>query len=501
MNLNPKKSTNSKPIHSWLRKINIAFVPGSMTPLLKEVTNGLLQHARLLGHRVQKEPDDNTDLMLATARFDEVVNWRDSVLISGRRRYKLSHTPTFCTLTHISLSSFQFVLEHFRTSLAKEPPDPADYKFPGLAPQAYRVLIEQGRRGGPILALERLIQSQSKSLRGVLVVGDKRPLFAYNFDLAGAFPRSEAEDLESFYHDVVLRIVTTVSTYEVTEHQFVNDPIPANIWSNIKTPSAMRTAGQQLKERNFFTEMIRIFDLVQVPTLGETVSNQYSEGCFATWDSTLKALVATVTSSAQPVNKGEITEDDLAVIVGMRPDGSGTRVRPVEGKDNLPPSSEALEMIEMDLKLPTITLGTEWDSPDRVPVARSKLHGHRGVAAYNPDQVEFIPLDSPYYHYLVSCATRAQAEGVRDAFARSQTLRNPQDPRPVVFTVLPGHGLVIVEKWVAGKAPFQIIWEFMDSGDLEVENRIPQGPMKYAPGPDGIMLLETAEEGCLRVPP
>jgi hypothetical protein len=125
-------------------------------------------------------------------------------------------------------------------------------------------------------------------------------------------------------------------------------------------------------------------------------------------------------------------------------------------------------------------------------VVRSKLHGHRGMAAYDPRYVEFAPLDPPYYHYLVSCGTGAQAQGIKDAFARSEALQNPQDPRQVVFTVLPGHGIVIVEKWVSGTTPFQVMWEYMDAGYLEVENRVPQGPMEYVPGLDGRMLLQTA---------
>jgi hypothetical protein len=49
----------------------------------------------------------------------------------------------------------------------------------------------------------------------------------------------------------------------------------------------------------------------------------------------------------------------------------------------------------------------------------------------------------------------------------------------VVFTILPGHGVIVVEKWVAGKAPFQVIWESMDAGALEVEARVPQGPLGF----------------------
>ena len=146
-------------------------------------------------------------------------------------------------------------------------------------------------------------------------------------------------------------------------------------------------------------------------------------------------------------------------------------------------------MMEMDMLLPKIILAPEWRIDGEVPVARSKLHGHRGVAAYDPGRVEFLPLDPPYYHYLVSCATEAQARGIKAAFRRSIALNNPEDPRVLAFTVLPGHGVVIVEKWVAGKAPFQVMWEAMDTGTLELANEIPQGPMDFIPGPNGRMLL------------
>jgi hypothetical protein len=77
------------------------------------------------------------------------------------------------------------------------------------------------------------------------------------------------------------------------------------------------------------------------------------------------------------------------------------------------------------------------------------------------------------------------------AFARAEALRSPDDARQIAFTVLPGHGAFIVEKWVAGKAPFQVIWEAMDAGALQVDNRIPQGAMAYVPGPDGLMVLQS----------
>jgi hypothetical protein len=484
--------TTARPTHPWLRRIEVALVPGPTDPLLAEVTSQLLSRFRVQGHRVQATPGENTDIILTTAPFGESIGWREALIFTARRRFGLNHSPVIYTLMHASPARLEWMLDHFRAALAKEPPDPADYGFAGLAPQAHRVLLEQGRRGGPILAVERLLQAQAKSIRVILVVGDDRPLAAYHFDLVGAFPRSDADEWESFYDDIVLRIVTTVTAREVNEHKVVGDPIPSEVWRRLSTPLAMRVAGRQLGARHFFTEMVRISNLVPVPAVTDAISSQYSEGCYATWEPTLGALIATVTGSARPVEKGSITDDDLAVIVGVRPDGSGALVRRVEGKRNDSPSSEAVELMDMDSALPVVMLDSEWNLSTQVPVVRSKLHGHRGIAAYDAQRVEYVHLDPPCYHYPVSCGTDAQARAVKAAFARSEALHDPDDPRLVVFTVLPGHGTVIVEKWVPGKAPFQVIWEIMDAGSLQVDNRIPQGPMEYVSAPDGMMLLQAA---------
>ena len=148
-------------------------------------------------------------------------------------------------------------------------------------------------------------------------------------------------------------------------------------------------------------------------------------------------------------------------------------------------------MREMDLNLPVIELGQEWGIANQVPVVRSKLHGHRGVLSFNPEVVEYVPLDGAYFHYLVSCSTEAQARGITNAFARAESFNNPDDPRPVAFTLLPGHGLVIAEKWVHGKEPFQLMWEMMDNKDIEIYNHVPQGPLSYTEQ-SGRMVLDLA---------
>jgi len=482
--------TTYKPAHLWLRQIHIAFIPGQITPMLEIVAEGLLKHMEKRGHTVQEVPDNDTDVILTTAPFGESQGWRKSLLFTARFKYKLENSPTIFTLLQITSEQFNELQGHFREALAKEPLDPDDFVFDGLNSQAYKTLGEQGRRGGPILSLARIAQSQSKSIRVILVVGDEQPVEAYTFDLVGAYPRTDAVDLEEFYEDLSFRIVTALSTHEITEHEVLDDIIDQDEWQKSDIPAAMKEAGLQLGKRDFFTEMVRIADLVEVPAINDAVSSQYSEGCYATWDPHLNGLVATITGSARPVDKDNLSDDELSVIVGVRPDGKGALVRHVEGIRNDSPSSEAVELMDMDSVLPKIQIGLDETNLRETPVARSKLHGHRGVKAYDPRYIEHVFLSEPYYHYPVSCSTEAQARAIKAAFSRSEVLLNPDDPRQDVFTILPGHGIVIVEKWVPGKEPFQVIWEYMDEGLLQIDNLVPQGAVAFAPDIYGLMRIK-----------
>lgn len=372
-----KIKPESKQTHNWLNKLSVSFVPGQMNPMLELLADNLLDQFTNMGHQTQDTPDNDTDLIITTAPYAQPLSWRKAMLFTARRRFKLNALPTIYTLISITPSEFEDAIRHFELALEKDPLDPDDFLFDGLSPISHRVLVEQGNRGGPILSLMRLIQAQSKCLRVLLVVGDDTPQKLYHFDLVGAYPVSDGADEDAFYEDIVLRIATTESTYEVTKHEVTNDLISYKQWSALSTPAAMSTAGRELGKRNFFTEMIRIQDLVHVPAVGDAVAAQYSEGCFATWDPELDALIATVTGSARPVDKEKITESELAVLVGVRPDGMGAYVRHVEEKQNDPPSSEAVEMLDIDFALPKIKLGDEWEIKDRVPVIRSKLHSHQ----------------------------------------------------------------------------------------------------------------------------
>ena len=482
-------STSTKVVHPWLHSLKIAYTPGVTSPLLDEFAGGLLASYRELGHQILPSPQPGIDILFTTAPFGEALSWRQGYMFTARMKFHLEHTPSVVTILEVTPEKLQEMLDYLAGVLKKSHPEPADYPFPGLASEAYLTLYEQGCRGGPILALLRILQTQAKCIRLILVVGHNHPEEAYIFDLVGAYPRITAEDPLSFYDDIALRIATSISSGEVTEHEESGDPIPWEVWQSLTTPPAMIRAGHLLGERHFFTEMVRIANLANVPSINDAVSSQYSEGCFSSWEPKIGVLISTVTGSARPVEKYNLTDNELAVISGVRPDGKGALVRHVEGKRNDPPSSEAVEMIAMDGSLPRIRLGEEWGITDEVPVTRSKLHGHRGVQAYNPIYVENVYLDPPYYHFPVSCGSDAQARAIQSAFSRSASLNNPDDPRRVAFVVLPGHGVMITEKWVAGKAPFQLIWEYMDSGYLEITKLIPQGPLTFLPAADGRMIL------------
>jgi len=461
------------PIHSWLKQLTISYVPGPSTGLADQVASDLLDHFQQEGHNTSSLPSPETNVILTTARLGEPLGWRDALMFTARRRFGLKHVPTVFTIVHTTPGQFREWMAKVEEVL-QEGPEAAP-PFNGVPASASRTLFTQGRRGGAILYLERILQIQTKSIRVLLVIGEERPHYAFLFDLVGAHPQIRFEEPQAFYKDLATRVLTAASTSEITDHEIVEPPITREQWEALATISDMTRASHELGKRDFFTEMIKVSQVAEIPGFSEAISQQYSEGCFATWEPRINALLTTITGSARPVRKENISDKDLAVIAGIKPERDGALIRKVEGHPNHPPSSEAVEMIGMDLSLPKITR----KDGEQVPVIRSKLHGHRGVRAFDWTRVEYVPLPESCLHYPVSCSTDAQYRAVQQAFSKSYALQNPQDPRQIVFTVLPGHGVVIVEKWVERKAPFQAIWEAMDKKVIEISNHIPQGPFHF----------------------
>ena len=396
------------------------------------------------GHDVEALPADSTDVVFAAAQFGVPIGWRDSLQLTVRRRFKLRRTPITYAVMSATPAQLQAMIDHFRVALAKSPIDPVDFAVEGLEPTAVGTLVEQGRRGGAMLTVMRVLQTQAKNVRILLFVGDdSHPEAVFHLDLVGGHPRTLAVgDGSALWEDIVARVLATISARDVTDHMVDSRIVTADEWKAAPARTAMKTAGLALGQRRFFTQMIRVADLIAVPAVDDAIARQYSEGCFATWDTTLGGLVTTVTGSARPVDKTGLADDDLAVIVDVRADGRGVIVRHVDGGENAPPSSEALELRDVDTDLPKVVLGPEWgtDAGATVPVIRSKLHGHRGVRSFDPARVEFVSL--PALVLRASRVVRHGSTGCRHSLgllerrvpARSRgseddRLHRPADPR------------------------------------------------------------------------
>ena len=260
----------------------------------------------------------------------------------------------------------------------------------------------------------------------------------------------------------------------------------------------MVRAGSTFTEFGFFTTPIYIEKVLGYRGISEAISAQYSEGCYGVYDADIPGLITTATGSSRLVDKRAITREDQAVVIGVKPERDGAIVRPVAGMETVVPSVEAVEMMSICQAISSHTRTNSRGEPVIVPNVRAVLHGHLGVAAFDPDRVEAVRLDPLYYTQLVSCGTGALANATAAAFSRSQSLHNLHDPRALVFLEQPGHGVMVVEKWPAPgvqTAPFETIRQYLRAGYLSMTYDIAQGPVEWEPqpGPDGRPMMRRVQ--------
>jgi hypothetical protein len=235
--------------HRFLRAVRLAAVPGPATPLHDEILRGLAHAFETNGHSFTTTPDDRTDAFLTTGRWNEPIVWRASPMFVGRKQYRLNTKPSCYTIVHASRAQFDGTVERLTAALAKAAPDAGDFTFPGVPPTGWQVLHDQGHRGGPLMSIARLLQSQMKCLRILLVVGDARVEFAHLFDLAGAHPRIEMTSPERFYTDVALRMATQLSTREVTAHRVEGEAVPRAQWAAATAPASRANSAAAASSR------------------------------------------------------------------------------------------------------------------------------------------------------------------------------------------------------------------------------------------------------------
>ncbi|MFQ5408185.1 MAG: hypothetical protein ACE5FI_07170 [Anaerolineales bacterium] len=473
-------ASGAAPTHPWVRTLTVSYVPGKLDARLEWLVAPLLDWLRQNAHTVQADgPTDGTDLIITTAIAGNPVERRDALFFQAKRLFKLSRRPHVLTLVSVPQVEYEMRLRQFR-ALASSESKGAALSFPGMGPEAIAVLRSQARRG-PIVAFGRYLQTQVKSIRVVALVGGDGPApeRAIHFDLAGAHAETPAGPAAVFAKDVGRRIATQLSTHEVKEHEIVPDAVSAELWDNLKTPEAMVRAGPLFTEYGFFTDPVSVEKLLGFKGVSEVIAAQYSEGCYAAYDPDLGGLITTATGSARLVDKRAISPEDLAYVSGVRAGGDGALVGTIDGRPVVVPSVEAVELRGICDAVSKIVITNSQGEAVSVPAVRAILHGHVGVDAYNPKYVERITLDEPFYHYPVSCGTKALALGTAQAFARSQTLRDPNDPRKIVFLEQPCHGVLVAEKWTPGAEAFETIHGSLQSKRLNVSQQVPQGPITW----------------------
>ncbi len=482
--------------HAWLHPMALAYVPGRISRAPDQAVGALLDWLKAAGCALERRPTNETEAIITTARFGSPVARDEALIFHAKRQYSLSRRPRVLTIVDIREAEYQHWLSHFAV-LARQPDGALPpFQYPGLGPRAVEVLIQQAKRGGPEVAMGRFLQGHVKSIQVLALRSDDsdRPLCAVHFDLAGAHPITDAADLDAFARDAGPRLLTALCAHEVNDHIFLPDPLPSAIWDGLSTPDALVRAGHVFTEFGFFTDPIYIEKLVGFRGISDAISAQYSEGCYAAFDPDIPGLITTASGSSRLVDKRSIHRDDQAIVVGIKPERDGAIVRRVEGMDQNVPSVEAVEMMGICEAVPRLRHVNNRGEEAPVPAVRAILHGHIGVAAYSPDHVESASLDALYYAHLVSCGTGELAEATAAAFARSEALSDPADARAVVFLEQPGHGVVVVEKWVSGKPPFETIREFLEAGHLRVTLQVSQGSVRWETValPNGQRLVQKA---------
>ncbi len=144
-------------------------------------------------------------------------------MLTARRRYRLAHSPPPAALVHLAPATHRAMLDvvadgHWPAT----PIVPADFAYPGLNAEAWpRYWSNRASAAGRCWPSRGLIQATTKCIR-VFPAGrwTRLPWRPTNLDLAGAYPCTEADSTapERFFDDLALRLVTAVSTAEVTHH-------------------------------------------------------------------------------------------------------------------------------------------------------------------------------------------------------------------------------------------------------------------------------------------
>jgi hypothetical protein len=469
--------------HEWVKPMSgVLLLPDyyrvGNNPLLDHTFALLEAELREKGNRLVDQTGGGipVEMAITGARFDEPVTANSALLLKSKKMFG-SRPEEIVTVVSLTKRELVQELDRFDQLASRSPDDLGGFEYRGLPPTAVRVLQQEARIAGSLAALSRMIQGQTLSMRVIAIIGNDRGDIqgALHFDLAGGhavIPYDQSRPL-SFAEEIVLRLMTVRSTHEVRSHHFLPSVLPVAVWKELRTPEAMIEAGGNFGDLGVFTEPFEIKRLTGLPGVEDAVAAQYSTGCLAVWDPEIGesgAMLTTATGSKQTVDKRRLQRRQIVPIIGIRDDGEGAIVLPVEGAGIVYPSVEAVELRRI------IQRANEADGGRQ---RKAVTHGHCGIVAYDPQHVEVIYLSPAFHKFPVTCGTKALAEATEEAFSRSEVLRNLKsghgESRRIIVLQQTCHGVVILEVADDG-GPFELTFDALRRSYLTLDPKeVPQG--------------------------
>lgn len=474
------------PVHEWLRRgEKIAFVwSETKDPLLEKLYPLLLEQFEEEGEQIifpERAPGNNeylpdeTQAIVTGTIFNQAVPRDESLFFAAKRMFEgLNHHPTVFNFTSIDREEFEATLQMLAEFKDTPHPTPKKFPFQGLNPDApevgLRQLQNQVREGGPLLGLGRLLETQTKSFDVIAVIGERNTGkidFLIRFDLAGGRPKIVVENnnLKPACKELVLRLMTFLSTTEATQHLWPGTVFNKEAGKEIldSTGQSLIEAGKRLGEFGFFSEPVDIKALTGMRHLDKRIADYLSAGCLAARNQgyDIWVISGTGTREDKPIPKYDLRKENLALAAPItKKDLSGVYIAGIDGRPDVKPSSEAVEIVEMARR------GGFW----------AEAHGHVMVVSFDSRRVGCLYLPELYHYYPASCATRELA-GASIGTVATQV----RDTDVLVFLLVqPCHGIWILERPVAGKEPFALMLEYLEKDIITLaSDKIPQGPFSW----------------------
>jgi len=256
------------------------------------------------------------------------------------------------------------------------------------------------------------------------------------------------------------RLVASASAREVGGHFDVNnDAITQAAWNETKIPDEIVRAGHRMHQLGLLPQPQKISDYVS-PRMARVYERYlglkgFSEGMLFAVDPLTGTTMVTA-SGSWDVDKRALHRDEVTALSGIVE--GRVQVQAPFGVRPKGPSVEALEVLSLLDAAPRIRLSPDgangWrldpEGQIEVPIIRSGIHAHIGVASADEAVVETIEPDRKNYPYGFGCGTDLMCEVARSTVERSSAINDPKDRRRFVRWPMLYHGEMVVELWKEG---------------------------------------------------